>query len=169
MVGTSHFRHEPETSLLPAFSRLADAGMAAMGVVAKVLTDKSSVSLEEVASSPGAVAICNKLHTASQEWRRRATIDMRHIQTAHLFAGAIKSGSPGDCLRDLLRHHESHGGGLRWFVLRKDKVEPRVPPGSNASGYGFRLYSLCRLAAQCGVIGGMPAALRDADETELDE
>jgi hypothetical protein len=68
MVGTSHFRHEPETSLLPAFSRLADAGMAAMGVVAKVLTDKSSVSLEEVASSPGAVAICNKLLIPGQHF-----------------------------------------------------------------------------------------------------
>jgi hypothetical protein len=53
-------------------------------------------------------------------------------------------------------------------VLRKGYVEPRMPPMTDVSGYGFRLWSLCRLATQCGVIRDMPAGIRGEDE-ELDE
>jgi len=54
-------------------------------------------------------------------------------------------------------------------VLRNGHVEPRLPPLTNASGYRFRLWSLCRLATQCGVIRDMPAGLREEDEELAEE
>jgi hypothetical protein len=73
------------------------------------------------------------------------------------------------CLSELLNHHEVYGGGLRWFVLRNGRIEPRMPPRAGSSRYRFRLWSLCRLATQCGVLRTMPPALRDDDEVEEDE
>jgi hypothetical protein len=163
------FAHEPVTQLLPIFSRLADAGMEAMRFTAAALGDKSRMALDDIASSPGAKRICVELCAAARAWEDRAAIQIRHIETAHRFAAAIQTATPVDCFRDVLRYHELYGGGLRWFVLRKGHVEPRLPPGGGASGYGFRFYPLCRLAAQCGVIRAMPASLHDADTTEAEE
>jgi hypothetical protein len=74
-----------------------------------------------------------------------------------------------DCIGALLRHHEFYGGGLRWFVLRNGRIEPRTPVRIGSSRYRFRLWSLCRLATQCGVLRNMPPALRGDSEAEQDE
>jgi hypothetical protein len=73
------------------------------------------------------------------------------------------------CLSSLIDYHERYGGGLRWFVLRNGRVEPRTPSRIGSSGYRFRLWSLCRLATQCGVLHKMPAALRRNNEAEMAE
>lgn len=86
---------------------------------------------------------------------------MRHIESAHRFAAAITSEKPIDCLRAVLEHHKQYGGGLRWFVLCNGKVEARTPPANSISRYGFRLWPLCRLATQCGVLKTMPKVLHD--------
>jgi hypothetical protein len=155
---------EAAIGLLPSFSRLADAGMAAMDLVAKALGSKSRVAVDDVASLAPASSVCKELKTAAIAWQSRADMQLRHIESAHRFAAAVPSARPNECLRKLLQYHELYGGGARWFVLRGDHVEPRMRPGNGASGYGFRLYSLCRLATQCGVIRRMPAALRDDEE-----
>jgi hypothetical protein len=163
------FRNEPIIALLPRFSRLADAGIAAMKEIAKSLGSKSRVSLAEAAASPLAEQVCKELHDAARDWSTSDELQIRHIETAHRFANAIWSATPTECFKELLQHHELYGGGLRWFVLRKGYIEPRMPPLSNAAGYGFRLLSLCRLATQCGVIRDMPAGLRvDDDDVEED-
>ena len=87
-------------------------------------------------------------------------MQLRHIETAHRFASAITNARPIECLRALLQHHEVYGGGLRWFVLRNGGVEPRTPPRAGSSRYRFRLWSLCRLATQCGVLRNMPLCIR---------
>ena len=156
-------------ALLPRFSRLADAGMALMEFVAEALGDKSRIKLTDVAAAPGAASVCRKLKAAAAEWRKGVELQVRHIEAAHRFASAMSSAQPIECLRALLQHHEIYGGGLRWFVLRNGQVEPRTPPRYGSSRYRFRLWSLCRLAAQCGVLRGMPAALRRDDETEEEE
>ena len=62
------------------------------------------------------------------------------------------TASPLDQLRALARHHHEHGGGRRWFREQAGKVVPLVADtGIAASDYRFRLRSLGRLAAQCGV------------------
>ncbi|MFC7699468.1 hypothetical protein ACFQX9_22560 [Bradyrhizobium sp. GCM10028915] len=155
---------EPAMALLPRFSRLADAGIAAMEVIAKSLGGKSQIPLAEAASSPSAGRVCQELVAAAREWPTAADLTLRHVDTAHRFANAIRSADPVECFTDLLQHHEMYGGGLRWFVLRNGRIEPRMPPLANASGYRFRLWSLCRLATQCGVIREMPAGLREEDD-----
>jgi hypothetical protein len=163
------FSEDRTIAILPRFSRLADAGMAAMDLVAEALRKSSQVALSDVAAGAAAGEVCEELMAAAQTWRASAEMQVRHIETAHRFAVAITSARPMECLRALLEHHEIYGGGLRWFVLRNGKLEPRTPPGGGSSRYRFRLWSLCRLGVQCGVLRGMPAALLDdeADEDEL--
>jgi hypothetical protein len=160
------FGNSPTITLLPYFSRLADAGMAAMDLVAEALSKDSRIALADIAALPPAKPICVELASAAKEWTKRAEMQLRHIDTAHHFALAFPGTQPMACLSALLQHHEAHGGGLRWFVLRNGRVEPRTPSRTGSSGYRFRLWSLCRLAAQCGILHDMPAALRANDEAD---
>jgi hypothetical protein len=163
------FGSDRTINLLPRFSRLADAGMAAMVMVAGALQKNSNTTLADVAALPIAGPICRDLMSAARDWRGHASIELRHIETAHQFASAIRSARPEDCIGALLRYHEFYGGGLRWFVLRNDRIEPRTPLRIGSSRYRFRLWSLCRLATQCGVLRNMPPALRGDSEAEQDE
>ena len=160
---------DPRIALLPHFSRLADAGMAAMDLVAGSLQKESHVELVKVAALSKAGPVCTELMEAAQEWRTHAQIQLPHVDTAQRFANAIPSAKPIECLKALLVHHERHGGGLRWFVLRDGRVEPRTPARGGSSRYRFRLWSLCRLATQCGVLSDMPPALLGDDEAKVDE
>jgi len=153
-------------TLLPYFSRLADAGMAAMDLMAAELSRDSRVALADLATLPSAKPVCEELMAAAKEWAKRSEMQLRHIETAHRFASAIPSARPTECLGALLHYHEAYGGGLRWFVLRNGQVEPRTPSRAGSSSYRFRLWSLCRLASQCGVLRNMPPALRGDAETE---
>jgi hypothetical protein len=163
------FNDEPVIAQLYRFSRLADAGMAAMDLIAETLRDKPYISLKEVVQHKNAVSVCKELKAAALAWGKVSGFQIRHIEKADNFAAAVTSENPFECLQSLLRHHETNGGGLRWFVLRNGRVEPRTTPTRTASRYGFRFWSLCRLATQCGVIKTMPiAALRD-EASELDE
>jgi hypothetical protein len=163
------FASDRTITLLPRFSRLADAGMVAMDLISKSLQNKIHVDLADVAALPEAAALCEELTAAAQEWRKDTQMQFRHIETAHRFASAIPSARPIECLRGLLDHHERYGGGLRWFVLRNGRVEPCTPWRGGSSRYRFRLWSLCRLATQCGVLSDMPHALLGDDEAKEDE
>ena len=163
------FASDSTLALLPRFSRLADAGMVAMELVANTLQNDIQVKLADVAALPAAIPICDELVAAAQEWRKDAQIQLRHIEQAHRFASAMTSAEPIECLRALLQHHELYGGGLRWFVLRNGVIEPRTPWRGGSSRYRFRLWSLCRLASQCGVLPGMPRALLAEDEAGEDD
>jgi len=160
------FDERPTVTLLPYFARLADAGMAAMDLVAEELSKDSRVALADIAALPVTKRVCAELAAAAREWTKRAEMQLRHIDTAHRFASSFPSAQPMKCLASLLDYHERYGGGLRWFVLRNGRVEPRTPSRTGSSGYRFRLWSLCRLAAQCGVLHDMPAALRANDEAD---
>src|SRR5262249_21171390 len=70
-------------ALLPCFSRLADAGMAAMDLLAKSLQKDSRVRLADAAAHPQAARICEELMAAAQEWRQSARMQLRHIETGH--------------------------------------------------------------------------------------
>lgn len=163
------FRNDATIEVLPRFTRLADAGMMAMDLIATALGNKSSVALKDVAAHFNAAAVCSELRSAADAWRGAGAMQPRHIEQAHRFASAITTQQPLECLRAVLEHHEIHGGGLRWFVLRDRKVEARSRPRAGSSRYRFRLWSLCRLGAQCGVLRGMPAALRGDNEAEEED
>jgi hypothetical protein len=160
------FADDQVAVLLPRFSRLADAGMAGMDFIAEALRNDRRLTISRVAGLSGATRVCRELMAAAADWLKGNAVQVRHIETAHRFASAIQSARPADCLRALLCHHELHGGGLRWFVLRNDTIEPRTPPRTGSSRYRFRLWSLCRMATQCGVLRTMPAVLRGDVEAE---
>jgi hypothetical protein len=163
------FAHDSTVALLPRFSQLADAGMAAIEFIANALQHESHIDLTGIAALPAAIPICDQLLAAAQDWRKHAQIPLRHIEAGHRFAGALTSAQPIECLRALLQHHEVYGGGLKWFVLRNGRVEPRTPWRGSSSRYRFRLWSLCRLATQCGVLPTMPRALLAEDEAADDD
>lgn len=157
------FGRDKAIALLPAFSRLADAGVAVMDLVADSLRDASQVELSRIAVRPGVAEACGEMVAAAKVWRGRAESQVRHVETVHRFAAVIPRAGTIECLKSLLGYHEAHGGGLRWFVLRGGKVESRSAPRAGSSRYRFRLWSLCRIAAQCGV-RSMPALF--VNETE---
>ena len=163
------FKGVPEIAQIPRFSRLADAGMAAMDLMAGALYKDSRTTLAKVAALPTAGSICSELRAAATEWLKKPDAQIRHVETANRFAGAITTAAANECLKEVLYHHELYGGGLRWFVLRDGRIEPRTPPRSGTSRYRFRLWQLCRLAAQCGLQSGMPAGLENDTAVEEDE
>lgn len=159
------FSPDPVIALLPRFSHLADAGMELMDLIARGLGGQGRVPLTHIAADPEAAALCAELREAAAAWPvAGGAMQPRHLETVHRFAGAINSQRPERCLQILLEYHELHGGGLRWFVLRDGKVEARTPPRAGSSRYRFRLWSLCRLGAQCGLLRDMPDALRGDGE-----
>ncbi|EGF33620.1 hypothetical protein IMCC9480_3398 [Oxalobacteraceae bacterium IMCC9480] len=167
------FGSDHTIAVLPQFTQLAEAGMNVMHLMAERLGNKASVGLDDVAAQPPVRRACSQLHDAARVWRDAAKNEFRHINQAHDFADAIlDAGSieASACLRAVLFHHEARGGGLRWFVLRGDLIESRTPPSGDArSRYSFRLWPLCRLATQCGVLRRMPAALVDDSDADTEE
>lgn len=166
---SQQFRKDPTIARLDAFSRLAEAGLDAMNHINEVLKGKPEVALTEVAKGSEAKEVCKALQTAAQTWLIAApATTLRHAASADRFAQTMAgSAAPMECFRQLLRHHEIYGGGLRWFVLRNERVEARTLSNGDASRYRFRLWALCRLAAQCGVLTNMPKAFHD--DVELDD
>ena len=164
----SKFPTDPIIDLLPQFSRLADAGIDAMDLIATALADQPSITLKAVAEHPDAKSVCDELIDASRAWLARSDIPLSHIETADLFAGAMTNKKPVECLTAVLQHHEQHGGGLHWFFLNGKRIEPLTPPSNGASRYRFRLASLSRLALQSGLIHKVPDALLETDEFEDD-
>lgn len=163
------FGSDRTIALLPRFARLADAGMAAMDLIAERLRRESQVPLADIAALPDAKPICEELMAAAHEWLKGAQMPTGHIEAAHRFANSITSARPSECLGALLQYHEVYGGGLRWFVLRGNQIEPRVPPRAGTSRYRFRLWSLCRLATQVGVLRDMPEAVREDVDPDEDD
>lgn len=161
------FPKDRSLGLLPAFSRLADAGIDVMELVADALGEGGEVELSKIVARTGVPEGCGELASAAQAWRSRVDAQVRHVETVHRFASAIPKSRTTECLKALLAYHEAHGGGLRWFVLRKGKVEARSRPAVGSSRYRFRLSSLCRLASQCGV-RTMPDLFVDGTEGEGD-
>jgi hypothetical protein len=172
-----HLAHEMKdkeiVQLLPLFACLADAGMELMDAISAMLRKKPAIKLSELAKRSEVQDYCKQLIAASKAWAtRKKGVSVRHIETADKFAAKFPGAATRECLIALLDHHEQHGGGLRWFVLRNDEVVARANPLGTSSRYRFRLWPLCRLATQCGVIRAIPSALaldEPEDATELGE
>jgi hypothetical protein len=156
------FASDPTICRLGDFAKLAESGLAAMDHVSQVLRGKPSVKLSEVSKGNEAKEICKSLQRAAQAWLAVPEMTLRHANAATRFAQVMAATvAPIDCFRQLLRHHETYGGGLRWFILRNEHIESRTPSNGDVSRYGFRLWALCRMAAQCGVTKNIPSALHD--------
>ena len=164
----AHFKGNTRIAALPVFSRLADAGMAVMRRITIALFTEPATPLSQVVGHPGMREACAELHDAAKAWRQSPHTALGRAESVNRFAERFMHRSPVETVRALLEHHEARGGGLRWFVLRDDRVEPRSFDLSGGSAYRFRLWNVCRLAVQCGVIPEMPAAFRHDAEADVE-
>lgn len=167
---SQHFSSDTTIARMAAFSRLSDAGLDAMNYINSALLREPKVPLAVLAKGNVAKEVCKALQTAAQAWLAAQALSIRHADSADRFAHSMAVNAlPVDCFRQLLLHHEIYGGGLRWFVLRDAHVEARTLSRGEASRFGFRLWALCRLAVQCGVLNKMPKALHDDIEPDNDD
>jgi len=144
---------------LPAFTRLADAGMDAMRKLWDEIrpyykNEKDAPTTEELSEKRELRNKLGKLRKQSKAWLDapgRDTFRHDHIAT-QLAQTMYDAGKPIDQLRALAKHHEEHGGGRRWFREQAGQIVPLVEDtGIAANDYRFRLRSICLLAAQCGI------------------
>jgi hypothetical protein len=161
-------------SSFPAFSRFADAAMVAMRVLwIEINHDqvRQAPTPEKVARSSELKSAFDQLRVAGEQWMKapnRAAFPHESVVT-RLAEAMREAKNPINQLRALARHHHEYGGGRRWFREEAGKLVPLVADtGIAASDYRFRLRSLCRLAAQCGV-ADMNVALDILEYQELDD
>lgn len=167
-------------ALLPAYFHLADTAMHAMRELWKrIIRDKATQtpSSKKLSGCPELQSGLDCLRNASMAWLREPGRSMfRHDQVVTSLAEGMQNAArPLDQLRALARHHEQHGGGRRWFheqsgvfiPLLADAGPLLADTGIAASNYRFRLRSLSRLAAQCGV-ADMRVALDAVERSKFD-
>lgn len=158
---------------LPAFTRFADAAMHTIRVLWREMNSDSESQSPETAK----LAKCQEVHStlqllreAAHGWLRapgRQAFPQEKLVT-QLAQALLNAGSPASQLQALARHHQEHGGGRRWFREQGGKMIPLVAVSDvAASDYRFRLRSLSRLAAQCGV-ADMGATLRAVSRSDID-
>jgi len=171
---SQRFNSNPTIARLAPFARLADAGLDAMNHLNSAIKNEPKVALADVARGNAAKEVCAALAAAARDWlavqagAAAQAPALRHADAADRFAQTMTvKAAPQECFSRLLCHHETYGGGSRWFVLRDRYVEARTVSNGEASRYGFRLWALCRLAMQCGVLSSMSKAL--GDDVELDD
>lgn len=154
-------------SRLADFARLLEAGLLLMDFIALVMEgDEPKQPLERIARHPEAKQICAQLFEVSKQWLRHENAALRHAAQARTFAEAIESERPVDCVASVLRHHEQHGSGKRWFVLRDGNVLLRTPQRALNGLNWFRLGALARIAVQVGELPAMPRAMTIDVETD---
>lgn len=148
---------------IPSFTRLADAGMAAMDAISAELAenkDRPGIPLLELVRSKPVRAACAEVASTAKRWLKCERAHVRHIESADRLATAVAQPATESQLVGLLQHHAIAGGGVRWFAIRDRIVEPKLLPGAGVSSrYGFRLWSLARLAVQAAETKRMPGAL----------
>jgi hypothetical protein len=72
-----------------------------------------------------------------------------------------------EIIRRLVAHHGFHGGGLRWMRIENGFVVPLVRlTDVTATPYRFRLWQMCRMAVQSGIIDELPRGLMSTDDAE---
>ena len=142
---------------LPAFTRFADASMHAMrGLWTEINTDDATQApaITKLARSSELRARLDMVRATADAWLgapgRR---EFPHDDVMTRLAKAMREAKTRTAqLRALAHHHGEYGGGQRWFREQAGKMVPLVADtGIAASDYRFRLRSLGRLAAQCGI------------------
>ncbi|MBS2031508.1 MAG: hypothetical protein JST54_26645 [Deltaproteobacteria bacterium] len=165
----------PDAALLralPAFTRLADGGMEVTRRLWELIgasTQGPHLSVTDAAGDKQLGDALERLRDAAAAWGSHVDAGGHGDDAATALARAsLAARSTSDAVTALVKHHESFGGGLRWFRLRRDRIEPLLPQDvGRASDYGFRLWSLCRMASQCG-IPNLKHALTAAQTRESD-
>jgi|GEM_PF-1081013 len=157
---------------LPVFTRLADAGMKVMRMIWVTLWSSQLPEgplLRDLSNEPQVKAALRELVGAAKRWNTGGAARPWSSNITALAEAVTGNHSIEATTHAVIRHHEVCGGGLRWFRLHQNRIEPLLPEKElAASDYRFRLWPLARLAAQCG-IADMGVALTAAGGTTEEE
>jgi hypothetical protein len=148
-------------SRLGKCARLIEGGLSLMDLIAESLMGETQIPLAVVLEHPAVRDRCETLREAALVWLRTGDASIKHGHQASRFAEVMAAGEPDECVVALLRHHERHASGKRWFLLRDGHVLLRSPQRGAAAMNWFRIGPLARLAAQVGETDGMPDAFDD--------
>lgn len=154
-------RFQDQLLLLPIFSAVADAGVDTMDAIWRELSEEPQRTVKQVATR--VASSLEQLLTASTSWRKSLKPHIAGQGVVHSLANGIcHARSDQERVVALVNHHERFGGGLSWFKFSGNGTQlvrfaPVRPTGT--ARYRFRLYALCRMALQCGVIDQIPSAL----------
>lgn len=159
-------------TLLPAFTRLADAAMHAMRVLWSAINQDHETQTPTIKKLTRATEVpesFSQLQMACTTWL--AMPNRHHFPhnqaVTHLADGMRRATSLTQQIQALAKHHHDHGGGRRWFRVQADMLIPLVEDtGIAASDYRFRLRTICLLAAQCGV-ANMATALNALTQYDI--
>lgn len=171
-------------SLLVPFTRFADAALDSLVSVWQCFFQQASqeptILLKQVAATPGIAELLERAQVEAKQWldaRRVADASFLPLNEVDALADQLVGTQHGSVMKQiavLVDHHVVSGGGLRWMKTQDDRIVPTAPTRyQDATPYRFRLWQLCRLAVQCGVIQRMPQGLTDqrevpeADQEEL--
>jgi hypothetical protein len=167
--------HPESLALLPAFTHFADVAMDAMRELLGEINsneENPNPAVEKLARSTNLQKRLDRLCKAGDAWLNEpGRSAFRHEQAVTCLAQSMHDAgeTPAGRLRALISHHHGHGGGRRWFCVQNGKVVLLVSDkGITATNYRFRLRSLSRLAAQCGV-ANMNRVLGILEEQSSDE
>jgi hypothetical protein len=164
-------------ALLPAFTRFAEAAMDAMHRLWNEVNldkEKQAPAINRIAADcpelQQALAVARE---AGGEWLRAPGRDafVHHAVVTELARAMQTARTPLEQLRALMAHHQTRGGGLRWFREQDGRIVRQAPDtGTDTSYYGFRLRPLSCLAGQCGVarMDGVLHALGRSGFTDFD-
>jgi hypothetical protein len=131
---------------------------------------KQALAIEDLVRSADLKSRLDTVRDAGAVWLRAPRRNLfPHDEVVTKLAKAMQEAPrPVDQLRALERHHREHGGGRLWFREQGGRIVPLLlDTGIAASDYRFRLRSLGRLAAQCGV-AKMKHVLEAVDKSEFD-
>ncbi len=160
------FSKDARLSALPAVAEFADAAMELMTTMAELLNGEVMVTLKEIAAGPGVAPQARKLQQAAHRFlKKQAQVQLEYAAPGVHLATALERQPPVGVLRALVAHHLRSGSGIRWFTMHGDAIAP-VPRPPSGFRYRFRLFALCRIAVQCGVITELPAALDMQDPVD---
>ncbi|MDP2345579.1 MAG: hypothetical protein Q8O67_31840 [Deltaproteobacteria bacterium] len=153
---------------LGAFARLADAGLEVMNLIWLSLKQTEAdrvpaLAPAELTADQGIADALRALIDAAKGWMS-AEPEYRPEWTVPSELAAVVVASARNkqgLIGAVVEHHVRRGGGRRWFHLDEaDLVRPAFGlVDTEGSPYRFRLFSLARLAVQCGVAAGLPRAL----------
>jgi hypothetical protein len=167
-----------QVALLPAFTRFADAALNSLVSIWACFFQKEArepvVSMIDVSRNARIAVSLGDLRDQATTWLKSRKIyevmalPTREVDSLAHDVVSLQGRSRTETIACLVRHHLSCGGGLRWMKLQDSTIVPTAPTRHvDASQYRFRLWQVCRMAVQCGVVESMPAAL--TAETALDD
>ena len=132
--------------------------------------NKPTISLDEAVKNEEITAKLEAAKKSAVEWKKQQF--GKDNELSNKLAEVLSEDSRENRLRNLFQFHSEHGAGLRWMYIDNNNILPLLPTNSRgASPYRYRLWQLCRLAVQCGVINTMPDALTSHDDnnSEVEE